>query len=378
MKKISIHEAFDLRVNFGSASSKEEIVLIWLLEFRKHLLENKIAVFGDVIPSKKDISKFLKVSTGTVQNAVRYAEDSGYFKSKQCIGTMISDENDKTNDVKMFSKKDKALIEIKKFLLNEGYEENETIPGIAELADDIKTSTNTVRLAIYELIQKGVVRKEVYDRKTVLILNSKIRLTEKERTGNSDIKNKNLVKILKENIKKYLVQNYKTGDKIPSNMYFAKMYKVSIRTVNSAIKELNKDKIILSRRGSYGSVFLNSGFKEAKSEKSMFMSKPGGKKELKNSYNYKWETALENIKNYILKNHEAGDRIPSMKDLAEKLNVSVTTIKKAVHELNLQGILYTQKGKYGGLFIVEMPQRDDSYQWLAINPKYFGGKNHNP
>ena len=68
---------------------------------------------------------------------------------------------------------------------------------------------------------------------------------------------------------------------------------------------------------------------------------------------------------------EAGDKLPSMKDFSNKLNMSVSTVKKAVHQLISQGILFAQKGKYGGLFIVEMPQREDSYTWLAINPSYF-------
>lgn len=370
MKKISIQEALNIKPDY-SKTSKEEIVLDWLLRFREYLLENKIATMGDLIPSKKDISKLLKISTGTIQNAIKYAEDKGFFKSKQCIGTIISNPNDMEDEIKMFSKKDRALIEIKKFLIKHKYDENEIIPPITELSSEIKTSTNTLRLALYELIEKGILRKEVYKKNSILILNSKVKLTEKEKSYSGEIKNKNLVKILKEDIKKFLQKNYKTGDKIPSNMHFAKMYNVSIRTVNSAIKELNKDKVILSRRGNYGSIFLNTSIKEAKSEKSMFMSSPQKKGELKNSYNYKWETVLENIQSYILKNHEAGDKIPSMKDFAQKLNTSVTTVKRAIHELSVQGVLYAQKGKYGGLFIIEMPQAEDSYRWLAINPNYF-------
>ncbi len=371
MKKISISEAINANISLDLKSTKEELVLEWLIEFKNYLLKNNIATFGDIMPSKKDISKLLKISTGTIQNAIKIAEDMGHFTSKQCIGTMISDIENKENNIKMFSKKDKAVVEIKKFLISHSYEENEFIPTISEIAHEIKTSTNTVRLAISELVMQGVLRKESYNKKFALVLNTKLKLSDKEKTAHSDIKNKNLVKILKENIKKYLQQNHKTGDKIPSNKFFTEYYKVSIRTVNSAMKELNKEKFILSRRGNYGSIFLNTSLKEARSEKSMFMSKPQGKKDLKKTYNYKWEFALDNIKNYILKNHEAGDKIPSMKEFAEKLNISVTTVKKAVYELIQQGVLFTIKGKYGGLFIVELPQREDSYTWLAINPDYF-------
>lgn len=371
MKKISISEAINSNISLELKSTKEELVLAWLIEFKNYLLKNKLAEYGDIMPSKKDISKYLKISTGTIQNAIKIAEDMGHFTSKQCIGTIISDIENKEKNIKMFSKKDKTVIEIKKYLINQGYEENEIIPTIIELASEIKTSTNTIRLAISELITNGFLRKENLNKKSVYMVNEKLKLSDKEKMPHSDIRNKNLVKILKENIKKYLQQNYKTGDKIPSNKFFTEYYKVSIRTINSAMKELNKEKIILSRRGNYGSIFLNTSLKEARSEKSMFMSKPQGKKDLKKNYNYKWEYAFDNIKKYILKNHEAGDKIPSMKDFAQRLNISVTTVKKAVHQLIQQGVLFTIKGKYGGLFIVELPQQEDSYTWLAINPDYF-------
>ena len=370
MKKILIKEILDIKADM-TKSLKEDVVLNWLLEMRNYVLINKIADFGDLIPSKKDISKFLGVSTGTVQNAVKYAEDLGFFTSRQCIGTQIADPNDKLSALKMFSKKDKSLLEIKKFLLNEGYEKDEIIPNSIELSSILKTSQNTIRLALKTLIEEGVIRKEMYSKKPVLLLNSEIVLTEKEKNTSSVIKNKNLSKILKDDIKKYLAQNYKTGEKIPTMQKFAKMFNVSIRTVNSAIKSLNKDKIILSRRGKYGSVFLGANIKDLKSEKSIFMSVPEQKGGKQKNYDYKWEIAFNNIKKYILKNHEAGDKILSVQEFAKKLNMSTTTIKKAVYELVHQGILYTQRGKYGGLFVVEMPQKEDSYQWVAINPSYF-------
>ena len=244
MKKIPIQETYNIRPVYNK-NSKEEVVFDWLLEMRNYVLVNKIANFGDIIPSKKEISKFLNISTGTIQNAIKNAEDLGFFTSRQCVGTTITDPNDKFGAIKMFSKKDKAFIEIKKFLYQKGYAEGEIIPAISDIAFEIKTSPNTVRLAIKNLIEEGILKKEIYNKKTILTLNSKINLTEKEKNSSNEIKNKNLVKILKEDIKKYLSQNFKTGDKIPTNSEFSKMFNVSIRTINMALKELNKEKIIL-------------------------------------------------------------------------------------------------------------------------------------
>ena len=89
MAKISIREAYNFNFNFVEPIKKEALVLSWLIGFREYLLKNKIANYGDIMPNKKDISKFLKVSTGTIQNALKYAEDKGLFTSKQCIGTII-------------------------------------------------------------------------------------------------------------------------------------------------------------------------------------------------------------------------------------------------------------------------------------------------
>ena len=371
MKKISLNDTLLEPIEFTKDISKEKSVYDWLFRWREAVLSNGRGNFGDLIPSKKDFAKYLKVSTGTVQNAIRYLEDEGYFISKQCIGTMIKDAFKKDDELKMFSKKDKTLIEVKKYLILHKYDENEIIPSISELSSEIKTSTNTLRLALNELVQKKVLRKETHKKENVYIINSKIKLNEKEKSSIQEIKSKTLVKILKEKIKKYILENYKTGDKIPTNEELSKLFNVSIRTVNSSMKELNKDKFILSRRGSYGSIFLNTDIKEVKNEKSMFMSNPKSKREIKKSYKYKWENVLENITNYIIKNHEAGDKIPSMKEFASMLNVSVTTIKRAVKELSIAGSIYSQKGKYGGLFITEMPVKEDSYTWLAINPVYF-------
>ena len=69
-------------------------------------------------------------------------------------------------------------------------------------------------------------------------------------------------------------------------------------------------------------------------------------------------------------NHEAGDKLPSMKELGTTLNVSPNTIRRAVNELVEQGVLFCQRGKHGGIYIVEIPEKEDAYQWLALNPKF--------
>ena len=48
---------------------------------------------------------------------------------------------------------------------------------------------------------------------------------------------------------------------------------------------------------------------------------------------------------------------------------STNTIKRAVSVLSEEGYLITQRGKYGGVFILEMPQKEsEAFTWLALNP----------
>ena len=175
-------------------------------------------------------------------------------------------------------------------------------------------------------------------------------------------------------LKKYITENYRLNDKIMPNEEFAKMFNVSVRTINDAMKKLNKEKIILSLRGKYGTRYINEPDKLSKQkeagEKSRFMSAPKGKNEIKNSYLYSWQRVLDQIKKYMITHHEAGDKLPSMKTLASILNVSTNTIRRAVNELVGQGMLFCQRGKHGGIYIVEMPAKEDAFTWLALNPKF--------
>ena len=175
-------------------------------------------------------------------------------------------------------------------------------------------------------------------------------------------------------IKHYIAENYKVNDKIMPNEDFAKLFNVSVRTINDAMKRLNKEKIVQSLRGQYGTRYVNEPEKlirqKEAGEKSKFMSAPKGQKEIKNSYSYSWQRVLDQIKKYIITNHEAGDRLPSMKSLAVTLDVSTNTIRRAVKELSKQGILFCQRGKTGGMFIVEVPPKEDAFTWLALNPKF--------
>ncbi len=359
---------------------KEKVVLNWLIEWCHASIESGELSYGMFLPLKSELASFLGVSVGTVQNAIRYAEDLGYFESKQSVGTMLKDpKSDDKIFNKMFSKKDVATNALKKYILENKVKIGSNLPDLRTLSRVIGYHTNTTRLALESLVAEGCLRKEsdkgnkinwIYQNKIENVCDKK---------SSDEPKNITLTEQITEKIKDYIVANYSKGDKIIPNESFAKMFKVSIRTVNEATKILNEQKIILSRRGRYGTIYLNDPNKierqKEREEKSIFMSRGRGETYAP-SYLYSWEKALDALKKYITQNHESGDKIPPMKDLAQILSVSTNTVKRAVSILCDEGYLITQRGKYGGVFVLETPQKEsEAFTWLALNPDVIKLKN---
>lgn len=378
MRKILINEIHippaDIKGGLLKNLAKDRIILNWLIEWVEDGIKKGLFNTGDLIPPKKELAKYHGVSTGTVQNSIRYAEDLGYFKSRQCIGTMIADKNEPDLDEKAVSKKDAAVWQIKKYIIENKLKKGDILPAARAIANEIDTSQNTVRLALEILSKEEIILKNCPNtNKPSKILNIDYKDIVLEKTDT--VREGTLSKKLYTKIKHYIVENYKINDKIMPNEDFAKLFGVSVRTINDAMKKLNKEKIILSLRGQYGTRYINEPDKLARQkesgEKSKFMSAPKSPvSNIKNSYFYSWQRVLDQIKKYMITHHEAGDKLPSMKDLALTLNVSSNTVRRAVNELVGQGMLFCQRGKHGGIYIVEMPAKEDAFTWLALNPKF--------
>ena len=375
MKKILISQIDTPKPDYKKSQlSKEKTVLRWLIDFITFSVRNGAIEYGSLLPSKSELANYLGVSIGTVQNAIRQAEDMGYFESKQSVGTMVKDPTlvDKKFE-KMLSKKDIAVEEIKKYIIDNKIKTGSQLPSVLVLSSVINFHQNTIRLALECLVREGILlRVELRGHKVCWIYQNKI---VQKQSGVSLYENNTCVTLIDKTankLKEYIVSNCTLGDRVPSNEEFSKMFNVSIRTVNEATRILNQQNIILSRRGKYGTIYLNDPQKikkqKEREEKSLFMSR-GQKEGLRNTYLYNWEKALSALKKYIMQNHESGDKIPSMKTLAAILSVSTNTVKKAVSILCDEGYLITQRGKYGGIFVLEIPQKEsEAFTWLALNP----------
>lgn len=368
MKHLTLNDIKIPKPNFGvSKTPKGQVVSAWLVDWIKHSLEYGIADIGDFIPTKEELAGFLGVSSATMQNSIRQVKDLGYFTSKQSLGTCIADFYSK--DIKSQDELHHGSIaecKIKKIVLDEKIKLNEPIISISELSKRTDISQNTIRFTLVKLAQKGYLEKiHLKGNKYSWIYKKEFELSKEELLNGIEDEDFTLTHQLVDKIQKYIEKTYKQGDKILPNLAFSTMFDVSIKTVNDAMKILNARKIILSRRGRYGTIYLG----ENKPSKTSFLSSER-RKITSQKYIYSWQKALGHLKKYIIENYEVGDKIAPIRELAVILNVSPNTIRRALTTLFQSGHLVSQRGKLGGIFIMDMPEPDeDTYRWLAINPE---------
>jgi DNA-binding GntR family transcriptional regulator len=79
------------------------------------------------------------------------------------------------------------------------------------------------------------------------IYKKEFNLTNEEIKNGIEDENFTLTHQLVEKIKKYIEKTYKNGEKILPNSSFSRMFDVSIKTVNDAMKILNARKIVLDK-----------------------------------------------------------------------------------------------------------------------------------
>lgn len=368
MKRLTLDDIKISKPDFNASKKipKGQLVTQWLIDWIKHSLEFGIADIGDFIPTKEELAKFLEVSSATMQNSIREVKNLGYFISKQSIGTCIADFYSK--DLKSQDELYHGTItecKIKKIVLDDGIEIGQTIPSVSEFSNRTNISQNTIRFSLVNLAQQGYLEKiHLKGNKYSWIYKKEFTLSQVEISNGLVEEDFTLTHQLVEKIKNYIEKTYKHGDKILPNQAISRMFDVSIKTVNDAMKVLNARKIVLSRRGRYGTIYLGGS-----ASKMDFVSSERKKPAITQNYTYAWQKVLGHLKKYIIENYEVGDKIASIRELALILNVSPNTIRRALADLFQSGHLVSQRGKFGGIFIMEMPEKEeDPFRWLAVNP----------
>lgn len=343
--------------------SKAVAIAKWLMNWIDiDLNTNKIQA-GNLLPSKPELAFLLGVSIGTVQNALRYIEDLGYIESKQCIGTLIKDKNSSTSIRKLTSKREIAIVEIKKFIKLNKFQSQDTLPSSRTISKAIGCSPNTTRLALEYLCTQNILEHKYKNSSDA----GWILKTTKFKTEKSEHSQKTLVLKVEKELKDYISKNLVVGDKIPAHAELSEILKVSIKTIHDALKLLIDEGILLPRRGRYGTSVIkmpNDKSTGLKTETSIFAS-------AKDTAFYYYERTQNHIKRMIAENYEIGSKLPSIMELSKEMDLSPNTIRKAFQNLAREGYLTFSRGRYGGTFVIDIPETDaQAFKWLAVNPKY--------
>lgn len=348
-------------------ATKDTLIAEWLKSWIGDALSKQELTENHLLPKKFDIAKYLGVSVGTVQNAIRYIEDEGYVESKQRIGTLIRDVNsDKQRMRKQTSKRDQAVETIKKLIVEKGYQPEQTLPSAREIAKMIGSAPNTTRLAL-EFLSGQAILNSLGNRgnKANWTLNQIPTVNDE---APSAIESETLIDQLERDLKLLIAEKFNPLDKLPSHLELSDMFKVSIKTVHDAMKRLADQGIIRSKRGRYGTYITR------KPDTSDLMSIAENifvPAEEASFYNY--EKVEQHLKILIKQQFQVGDKLPSMGSLSKDLDVSSNTIRKALQNLASQEVVSFTRGRYGGTYVKQLPEVDvetegKTFTWVSVNP----------
>lgn len=368
---ISINELPKEIPDFNTSfRQKDVLVKEWIINWIRGAISNNSIKENDIIPKKNILSNHLGVSVGTVQNAIRYAEDEGFLKSKQKVGTMISNMSNPLNsNKKSTTKRDKAVIAIKNYILINKLKVGKPLPAARKMAELLNITQNTARMAYEYLLFEDIIKsKDIRGNDTNWILNKYPADTDLKYYYENDLKSETLVDKLTDDLKEYFLTNYSIGDKIPSHKFLSKQLGVSEKTVHDCINNLTKDGILITRRGRYGTI-LAKNMKNNKTrniENEIFAP-------AQTAMFYRYKKVESELINFIKVNYKAGDKLPSLVEFANKFNVSTNTVRKAFFNMARDGYITFARGRFGGTYLVDISDEDntnESYQWIVINPQY--------
>ncbi len=343
LKTIDINEiVVDLPDLKNINEAKAMVIAKWL----KNRIKNERDFNGRLLPTKAEFAYMLGVSIGTMQNAFRYLEDMGCVQSKQCIGTVV--KNKKSFSMrKLTSKREIAIELIKKYIKDNDIKVGEALPSSRVIAEKTNCCANTVRLALESLCTSG-------------ILNSQKIL----KTNDFEIKesrNETLVAKVLSDLKSYITSNLKVGDRLPAHEALSNELNVSIKTIHDALKVLINDGVLLAKRGRYGTTVTRMP-NDMPLERETSIFAPA-----QDAAFYYYEKTQNRIKKMIAENYEIGSKLPSIQELSKQMDLSPNTIRKAFNNLAKEGYLAFSRGRYGGTFVIDIPEAEQTFKWLAVN-----------
>lgn len=317
-RQITVAEMAPHIHSFLPNENKTDKLSKWLIDWiEKSLAKGSIKPY-DYLPHKCDLAFHIGISLGTMQNVFRNVEDLGLIESKQRIGTYIKDRNSDKIE-KLTSKRDTACEVIKQYLIENHFKKGDILVSTRKLADILNIPSSTIRTAMNGLVSDGILLKEKNIFK-VKRLNFEVKNTEQrtlvEKTAEhinkyikkhlkpgdklpsnnalADMFNVSIktihdaIKILsvadivktkrgyygtvvsdkkesndlyfyeqvEQSIKKYIAENCKVNDKLPSIKNFSEVFNVSAKTIKKGLDNLAQDGYITYTRGRYGGTFV--------------------------------------------------------------------------------------------------------------------------
>ena len=303
--------------SFLPGENKANKIFEWLSTWIKEALkEGRIKPY-DYLPPKGDLAFHIGVSLGTMQNVFRMIEDIGLVESKQRIGTIIKNQKDETSE-KLTSKRDSTCENIKTYLIEHKYKIGDSILSTRKLGKILEIPSTTIRIALNKLITEGIIEKEnntfiikkldfnINQKETKTLVDKiaerinkyiKKNLKQGDKLPSSnalaDMYNVSVKTIhdaiyilsvagivktrrgyygtivsnieddslyfyeqVQLRIKKYISDNCKPNDKLPTIKEFAEVFDVSTKTIKKALDNLAEDGYITFVRGRNGGTFV--------------------------------------------------------------------------------------------------------------------------
>ncbi|MFN8614605.1 MAG: GntR family transcriptional regulator [Vampirovibrionales bacterium] len=328
--------------------SKDAAVTDYLLQFIETGVAKGTLTENHLLPRKQDIAQLLGVSVGTVQNAIRTIEDAGHVESKQRIGTLIRKATAGQHRLrKLTSKRDRAVNAVRQYLAERAFQVGDALPSARDIAEAIGSAPNTTRLALEYLTHEGVLHsygtrgnRANWEVKQLSHVEANMdRLT---------IESDTLIDQVERDLKQRIADEFSVGAKLPSHLTLAEQLKVSIKTVHDAMRRLGQQGIVQSLRGRYGT-FVRRKPDTATIDNlaSIFVSVDDQEAHV---MLYSYEKVERELLG-LIQQHQVGDRLPAMGDLAERFAVSSNTIRKALMTLSDKGLVTFARGRFGGTFV---------------------------
>ena len=209
---------------------------------KKYISENKFKE-GDILLSSRKISKLIGISNSTIMFAINNLVSNGILK-KQGKNFIIANLNFDYKLVKSLTLTEKIANSLRDYIKNE-CSPNEKLPANSILMKKYNVSAKTICDSINILAKEGLVYTRRGQYGTIVV-------------DSSNIKNKTLYSYEKfeQEIRNFIKQKCKIGDKIPSIREFSSYYKTSEKTIKKALNNLADDGYLTFIRGRYGGTFV--------------------------------------------------------------------------------------------------------------------------